>query len=132
MPDRMQQYSILLIFVQCNLFIHSILFSSNLFLFIKFLYNLCFYSIFVFIQSLFLFNLDQRTSFYSFNALLRLEPFELNYNLKTMFTLYRIAFHAGIKIYPIQCVHFLEHFVCLLYTSPSPRDKRQSRMPSSA
>ena len=28
---------------------------------------------------------------------------------------------------------FLEHaIVCLLYTSPSPRDKRQSRMPSSA
>ena len=25
-----------------------------------------------------------------------------------------------------------EVFVCLLYTSPSPRDKRQSRMPSSA
>ena len=24
------------------------------------------------------------------------------------------------------------HFSCLLYTSPSPRDKRQSRMPSSA
>ena len=24
------------------------------------------------------------------------------------------------------------HGVCLLYTSPSPRDKRQSRMPSSA
>ena len=23
-------------------------------------------------------------------------------------------------------------YVCLLYTSPSPRDKRQSRMPSSA
>ena len=37
--------------------------------------------------------------------------------------------------------HFLEHLLfkqtdvleaCLLYTSPSPRDKRQSRMPSSA
>ena len=26
----------------------------------------------------------------------------------------------------------LEIFDCLLYTSPSPRDKRQSRMPSSA
>ena len=26
----------------------------------------------------------------------------------------------------------LEKLVCLLYTSPSPRDKRQSRMPSSA
>ena len=25
-----------------------------------------------------------------------------------------------------------EEYVCLLYTSPSPRDKRQSRMPSSA
>ena len=25
-----------------------------------------------------------------------------------------------------------EHKSCLLYTSPSPRDKRQSRMPSSA
>ena len=25
-----------------------------------------------------------------------------------------------------------KHIVCLLYTSPSPRDKRQSRMPSSA
>ena len=25
-----------------------------------------------------------------------------------------------------------QYFPCLLYTSPSPRDKRQSRMPSSA
>ena len=25
-----------------------------------------------------------------------------------------------------------KRYVCLLYTSPSPRDKRQSRMPSSA
>ena len=27
---------------------------------------------------------------------------------------------------------FDEIIICLLYTSPSPRDKRQSRMPSSA
>ena len=26
----------------------------------------------------------------------------------------------------------VKDFICLLYTSPSPRDKRQSRMPSSA
>ena len=26
----------------------------------------------------------------------------------------------------------IERMICLLYTSPSPRDKRQSRMPSSA
>ena len=25
-----------------------------------------------------------------------------------------------------------KYIICLLYTSPSPRDKRQSRMPSSA
>ena len=30
--------------------------------------------------------------------------------------------------YPMFC----EYLFCLLYTSPSPRDKRQSRMPSSA
>ena len=29
-------------------------------------------------------------------------------------------------------IPFLKHISCLLYTSPSPRDKRQSRMPSSA
>ena len=27
---------------------------------------------------------------------------------------------------------FYTNYTCLLYTSPSPRDKRQSRMPSSA
>ena len=32
----------------------------------------------------------------------------------------------------IQVVHRTPLIVCLLYTSPSPRDKRQSRMPSSA
>ena len=26
----------------------------------------------------------------------------------------------------------IDNYICLLYTSPSPRDKRQSRMPSSA
>ena len=26
----------------------------------------------------------------------------------------------------------VEHYICLLYTSPSPRDMRSSRMPSSA
>ena len=31
------------------------------------------------------------------------------------------------KNFPVGSVH-----ICLLYTSPSPRDKRQSRMPSSA
>ena len=29
-------------------------------------------------------------------------------------------------------IEYAEKYFCLLYTSPSPRDKRQSRMPSSA
>ena len=33
---------------------------------------------------------------------------------------------------PFQHNKYLNHYTCLLYTSPSPRDKRQSRMPSSA
>ena len=28
--------------------------------------------------------------------------------------------------------NMMKYLTCLLYTSPSPRDKRQSRMPSSA
>ena len=33
----------------------------------------------------------------------------------------------------LEDLHGSDHFpICLLYTSPSPRDKRQSRMPSSA
>ena len=42
------------------------------------------------------------------------------------------------NIAPIQeidtanCIHFKLNSVCLLYTSPSPRDSTSSRMPSSA
>ena len=34
----------------------------------------------------------------------------------------------GLRVY----MGMLRFKICLLYTSPSPRDKRQSRMPSSA
>ena len=33
---------------------------------------------------------------------------------------------------PTKTVTVRSFYICLLYTSPSPRDKRQSRMPSSA
>ena len=36
----------------------------------------------------------------------------------------KVIWDVGHQAYP--------HKICLLYTSPSPRDKRQSRMPSSA
>ena len=41
----------------------------------------------------------------------------------------------GVKLNYPEAVALITDFViegCLLYTSPSPRDKRQSRMPSSA
>ena len=56
--------------------------------------------------------------------------------LKVRETLTRIgvASRKEQKIY--QSCHILhkqgKYYICLLYTSPSPRDKRQSRMPSSA
>ena len=56
--------------------------------------------------------------------------------LKVRETLTRIgvASRKEKKIY--QSCHILhkqgKYYICLLYTSPSPRDKRQSRMPSSA
>ena len=37
------------------------------------------------------------------------------------------------EMHPADAADIIEHLSdCLLYTSPSPRDKRQSRMPSSA
>ena len=42
-----------------------------------------------------------------------------------------ISIISGIALSPLYATILLVCF-CLLYTSPSPRDKRQSRMPSSA
>ena len=42
------------------------------------------------------------------------------------------ALHMTQPAVTFQIRQLEEHFNCLLYTSPSPRDKRQSRMPSSA
>ena len=41
---------------------------------------------------------------------------------------------SEVDLFPQKHLLFLyaKHLGCLLYTSPSPRDKRQSRMPSSA
>ena len=40
-------------------------------------------------------------------------------------------FPYGVKSKP-ELENIIKDTICLLYTSPSPRDKRQSRMPSSA
>ena len=41
-------------------------------------------------------------------------------------------FQGGLRCHEISTFSLRQLTCCLLYTSPSPRDKRQSRMPSSA
>ena len=59
-------------------------------------------------------------------------------NLGNTFILFPFAIWQMLQINPALTVYtllpipFIMSFICLLYTSPSPRDKRQSRMPSSA
>ena len=44
-----------------------------------------------------------------------------------------IAVHDGKKHVPVYITEdMVGHRLCLLYTSPSPRDRQKSRMPSSA
>ena len=49
----------------------------------------------------------------------------------TQVNIYKQAIADFEALYPNITVN-LRLYTCLLYTSPSPRDKRQSRMPSSA
>ena len=44
----------------------------------------------------------------------------------------RIGLILDMKLRDIESVLYFESYVCLLYTSPSPRDRQKSRMPSSA
>ena len=52
-------------------------------------------------------------------------------DLKIEEDMYMIVWETVIKL-PITPYKYVESFVCLLYTSPSPRDSTSSRMPSSA
>ena len=59
-----------------------------------------------------------------------LEVFEPYYeNVQTCETSISTQEHLSGDDYPVTIAKCI---ICLLYTSPSPRDKRQSRMPSSA
>ena len=60
-------------------------------------------------------------------VLIEMPEFEKKYNLAMV-----EAEKVASRVRPKQFLHIDESECCLLYTSPSPRDKRQSRMPSSA
>ena len=57
------------------------------------------------------------------NRLIKLEEehIDIKSEYRIMIELFLILYSSPMKLW-----------ICLLYTSPSPRDKRQSRMPSSA
>ena len=57
-----------------------------------------------------------------------LPPDRKLYYMNKMFPEHRGKIYSG----PRQPVEILQHIICLLYTSPSPRDVEESRMPSSA
>ena len=72
--------------------------------------------------------------------ILNLLPGDFTFS-KTSFHLKTLISHTSLDIiksiyfrntYFHTCFAIIKHLFCLLYTSPSPRDKRQSRMPSSA
>ena len=72
-----------------------------------------------------------------YNTLVSEYNFNCNYtlgyydNYKTVDAAIRRAFNVVLPKLPTGST-LLTYKTCLLYTSPSPRDKRQSRMPSSA
>ena len=70
----------------------------------------------------------QKVEYY--NSKLEVKPFE-NTQLMTSDDLMTLKIRKD-NIKSIKQVEIELHSSCLLYTSPSPRDKRQSRMPSSA
>ena len=45
---------------------------------------------------------------------------------------FRVASAAGSELVDVDGITYVDFLGCLLYTSPSPRDQRGSRMPSSA
>ena len=55
-----------------------------------------------------------------------------NFNLGTLILIVSALLFVGLSQLKQQSILRTICFSCLLYTSPSPRDKRQSRMPSSA
>ena len=64
--------------------------------------------------------------------LLYLKDDQLKDLIEKLFVSYRETFSDSKKILDKYSIGLAHHKVCLLYTSPSPRDLSTSRMPSSA
>ena len=56
----------------------------------------------------------------------------MSYGRETMKKVWKIWMYALGSFNDEDTREYDNYVTCLLYTSPSPRDKRQSRMPSSA
>ena len=66
------------------------------------------------------------------------DPIKVDWSFKGLTgTFDRASLQRGFQVYKEVCaschsMQYLSYRNCLLYTSPSPRDKHRSRMPSSA
>ena len=56
----------------------------------------------------------------------------LDFQLSNMFEQYESHMHAEERQSMFKEMGVKTFYICLLYTSPSPRDRTRSRMPSSA
>ena len=63
--------------------------------------------------------------------MLKLKVNEIEVEVEEGLTVLQACEKAGVEI-PRFCYHEKLSIACLLYTSPSPRDVEESRMPSSA
>ena len=87
------------------------------------------------LQALFAYDASSPLIFSSGLFLFLFAGFMLIYNTFRRAPMARIVYVILFSLYfyyKSSGIYFLLLIFCLLYTSPSPRDKRQSRMPSSA
>ena len=56
----------------------------------------------------------------------------LTEKLKVSGTAWYDAHNSDVTLWSVNLSYFKQSSICLLYTSPSPRDRQKSRMPSSA
>ena len=80
---------------------------------------------------LFLLTFTSGLSFYNHAIYLNALATQSNFDVSTASTAVSIFFLTG-GVMGLFVARWVQEYDCLLYTSPSPRDQRGSRMPSSA
>ena len=99
---------------------------------IKFILDAMYYQIFIFNRDKFILENPHERTIQIICGILFLPVIVLTYLLIKENFNYKTPFVFFIIIYVLLYKTFCSYYICLLYTSPSPRDYAASRMPSSA